>query len=521
MSIDVLLDTPCSRRRFLKATRDIAALVAASSVPAFGEQDVRLRSTPFTLGVASGDPLPDGVVLWTRLDRDVLEQTGIARARVPVHWEVASDDMFRRVVRRGSHVALPELGHSVHAEVEGLLPGRTYWYRFMAGGEVSATGRTRTAAAAEEALDRFRFAFVSCQHYEQGYFTAYRRLAAEDLDLVVHLGDYIYERPLDRTPVRPHDAGEPFTLEDYRARHALYRADADLQAAHAAFPWVVTPDDHEVVNDYAGDTPETDETPPEQFLLRRTAAYQAYYEFMPLRRSSLPAGPAMRIFRRFGFGRLVTVHVLDTRQFRSDQPCGSDRKPRCAEALSPAQRMLGVEQERWLRGGLRASDARWNVLANQVPIMELAQVANGTRTFPMDKWDGYVHERTRLLRFLADARPSNPIVITGDMHSNWVADLKLDFASPSSAVVGTEFVGTSISSGGDGSDSTSVGTAMLAQNPHIKFYNSHRGYVRCTVTPSSWTTDIRTLPYVRRPGAPIGTRASFVVESGRPGAHPA
>ncbi|MGH7536805.1 MAG: alkaline phosphatase D family protein, partial [Gemmatimonadales bacterium] len=258
---------------------------------------------------------------------------------------------------------------------------------------------------------------------------------------------------------------------------------------------------------------------PEQFLLRRAAAYQAFYEFMPLRRSSMPRGPWMRIFRRLRFGDLVEFHVLDTRQHRSDQACGDGRKPLCQEARRPDRTLMGAAQEGWLTNGLRDSKARWNVLANQVMIAQVAQAQDGVQTFLMDKWDGYVEARRRLLRFLADARPPNPVVITGDIHSNWVADLKLDFADPSSPTVATEFVGTSISSGGDGTDSTAA--AVRSSNPHIKFFNARRGYVRALVTPKLWTSDYRVVPYVSRPGAPAETRASFVVAEGRPGAEPA
>ncbi len=513
-----VFDRRLSRRDFIRVSRDAAAYIALGSLPApGGQRDARFRSNPFSLGVASGDPLPNGVVLWTRLDRAALNQVGAANTRLAVQWEVAEDDGFRNIVRKGSSLALEALGHSVHAEVDGLRPGRNYWYRFIAGGEVSATGRTRTAPAGTASPDRFRFAFVSCQNYEHGYYTAYRRLASEDLDVVVHLGDYIYERRFGTAQVRQHGAGEVFTLDEYRARYVLYRSDPDLQAAHARFPWIVTMDDHEVADNYAGMIAAGDQSP-EQLLLRRAAGYQAFYEFMPVRRSSMPAGPNMKIFRRLRFGELLEFDVLDTRQYRSDQPCGDGRKPRCEGALSRGQTMMGPGQEKWLMDGLRASKARWNVLANQVMISQLVQVQDGVQTFSMDKWDGYVEARNRLMSFLAQARPSNPIVITGDIHASFVADLKLDFDNPASSVVGTEFVGTSITSGGDGNDAPE--SEMRASNPHVKFFNARRGYVRATITPSLWTSDYRVLPYVSRPDAPIETRASFVVESGRPGAQP-
>lgn len=506
-----------TRRDFMRVGRDAAALVALGALPApAGERQFKFRSEPFTLGVASGDPMGGSVVLWTRLDAAVLAEADAAEERVAVEWEISADEDFRRIVKKGSSLALKELGHSVHAEVTGLPAGRPYWYRFNAGGQVSATGRTRTFDPALQ--DHFRFAFVSCQNYEHGYFTAYRHLAGEDLDLVVHLGDYIYERRFPSSPaIREHESGDVVTLEQYRGRYNLYKKDPNLQAAHAAFPWIVTPDDHEVANNYANAISENPDVSPEQFLLRRAAGYQAYYEYMPLWRSGMPKGPNMQLYRRLKFGRLLDFFVLDTRQYRSDQPCGDGRKPQCAEALAPAQTMMGADQEKWLVKGLGGSASSWNVLANQVmmaPVMQKNQ--SGVETFSMDQWSGYVVARNRLLSTLATQKRGNVVVITGDIHSNWVADLRPNFDKPASPAVATEFVGTSISAGGDGNDTT--GETAIALNPHIKFFNARRGYVRATVTPSLWTTDYRIVPYVTRPNAPIQTRASFVVENGKAGA---
>ena len=496
-----------SRRDFVRIGRDVAACVALSGLHVDARGAPRLRDDPFVSGVASGDPSSDGVVLWTRLSPDPARP-----AVVPVRWEVAEDEHFAKIVRSGSSPAPAELGYTVHAEVEGLRPARPYWFRFLAGGQSSAVGRTRTAPDDDDGNERFRFAFISCQNYEHGYFTAFDHLAAEDLDLVVHLGDYIYERRFTSSViVREHESGEVLTLDQYRGRYALYRSDPALQAAHAACPWVVTTDDHEVSNNYAGDIPEASAT---DFLLRRAAAYQAYYEFMPLRRRSRPRGPGMPLFRRLRFGRLLDMHVLDTRQYRSDQPCGDGSKPRCAEALAVAQTMMGAEQERWLERGLHDSKARWNVLANQVMI---AQVKRGTPeapTYSMDKWDGYVSARERLLKVLASAPPSNPIVVTGDIHSNWAAELKTNFDDPSSRTVAPEFIGTSMSSGGDGTDGSF--DRIQPMNPHVKFQNARRGYVTLELTPRECRAAYRIVPYVTKPGAPVSTLASFTVESGTP-----
>ncbi len=233
-----------TRRDFLRVGPGVAGLVALGAMPACGRgRLIRFSSDPFALGVGSGDPLPRGVVLWSRLAPAALEGAGALAEVVTVDWEIAEDEAFGRMVQTGSAMALPELGHSVHVEVEGLQSGRVYFYRMIAGGEASPVGRTKTAPPSDASLDEFRFAFASCQHYEQGLFTALRHLSNEDLDLIVHLGDYIYEGPPSPDRVRQHEGPEIMTLDDYRARYTTYRSDSDLQAAHAAAPWVVTWDD--------------------------------------------------------------------------------------------------------------------------------------------------------------------------------------------------------------------------------------------------------------------------------------
>ncbi len=404
----------------------------------------------------------------------------------------------------------------MHVPVQGLEPDRWYWYRFRAGGQRSRIGRTRTAPARNASPERLRFAFVSCQDWQGGYFPALRHLAEEDLDLVVHLGDYIYEYGANPAAVRQHDDGEVGSLVSYRNRHALYKTDVALQDAHANFPFIVTWDDHEVENNYADGIDENG-TSPEVFLERRTNAYQAYYEHLPLRRSSLPDGPSLQIYRRQSFGRLAEFNILDTRQYRTDQPCGDGLQPRCAAAFAPEATMTGAEQEEWLLDGLADSRARWNVIAQQTILFEMDFAAGPPRVFNMDQWDGYVAARARLLDFLRDERPSNPVVITGDIHSSWAADLKADFAQPESETVGVEFVGTSISSDFPAQFIAPV-RAALPENPHVKFFDgAFRGYVVCDLDESRWQTDFRAVSTVRSPDAGISTLASFVVEDGRPG----
>jgi alkaline phosphatase D len=475
---------------------------------------------PFRLGVASGDPLPDSVVIWTRLVAEpLLPDGGMPDRPIRVDWEVAADEAFRRPVRQGSLEAQPQSGHAVHVEVGGLEPARVYWYRFRAGGEASPVGRTRTAPAPGARVDRLRFAFASCQKYEVGLYTAYEHMLEEDLDLVVFLGDYIYERAFKASSIRglglAAGQSDAMTLEDYRMRYALYKSDPLLQAAHAAFPWIVAFDDHEVENDWGGDLPRSPLSR-EAFLARRAAAFQAYWEHMPLRRAARPWGGEMQLFRRLDYGGLASFHVLDTRQYRSpNRPCGEKEGPLCPAALDPTRTILGERQERWLMDGLERSRARWNVLAQQVQMARLDFGAEAP-LFKMDKWDAYPSARARLLRFLAARRPTNPVVITGDLHNNWAALLKADFDDPDSATLATEFIGTSITTGGDGSEVNQEGRNALAKNPHLLFHNDHRGYVRCEVSDKRWVTDFRTVPYVKQPGAPISTRARFLLEDGDP-----
>ena len=501
-----------NRRTFLHHTRDAAGFLLLGGLPVrAGDVRPRFRADPFTAGVASGDPTSGGIVLWTRLAPAGDPPGG----RIAVDWEVAHDEAFRRVARRGSVLAVPELGHSVHAEVDGLEPARTYWYRFIAGGEASPVGRTRTAPAG--AVDAVRFGFVSCQHWEQGLYTVYEHLAREDLDLVIHLGDYIYENAPAETGVRRHDGPEIFTLDDYRRRYAQYKTDPHLRAAHAAFPFVMSRDDHEVDNNYAGDHA-AENAPPGDFMKRRAAAYQAYYEFMPLRRESMPDGPGQRIYRGIGFGPLLRFHVLDTRQYRTDQPCGDGYRADCPGAADPSATILGAAQERWLLDELGATRARWNVLANQVPFAPAARVRDGVREVDMDKWTGYLAAREKVTAALRARRDANPVVITGDVHVSWVADVKDDYDDGRAPTVATEFVGTSISSGGDGRATPGADNPMMRNNPHVRFFDARRGFVRCAVEADRFTADYRVVDYVSRPGAPVQTAASFVVENGTPGA---
>lgn len=504
-----------SRRHFIGTSGKAAFVTALGLTLPYSlttkgvEASFTFDAYPFTLGVASGDPLPDGVVLWTRLAPNPAAADGMGGMidkNIIVEWEIAEDDQFQKVVRHGKEVAMPELAHSVHAEVHGLKPGREYYYRFKSGNEISPVGRTKTAPMIHTHLDHLNFAFASCQAWVGGRYAAYRNMAQEDLDFVLHLGDYMYERR------------DTETLANFRNQHALYKTSLDLQAAHAAFPFILTFDDHEIENNWANNNSQNDgEASNLDFLAFRARAFQAYYEHLPLRLRSKPHGPNMLLYRKFTFGDLAEFSVMDTRQYRDDQLSdGFPGAPLDPAALDPSRTMMGSKQEQWLLQNLEHSKTRWNVIAQQT-IMAQFDYDNGPGvSVNHDQWDGYAAERDRLLKFIQQHRPSNPIVLAGDWHSSWVNDLKADFSNPHSETLATEFVGTSISSGCGWRDSVE---AALPSNPHIKFFNGDlHGYVRCHVTHDSWQSDYRVVSSPNSPDAKAFTMTSWTVENGKPGA---
>lgn len=497
------MSTNLSRRALL------GGALAVAAVPLVGFGRAGSASDPFTLGVASGEPSPDGMVIWTRLAPVPLADDGLGGMpwrMVDVEWEIATDERFRGIEQRGMAAATPESAHTVHVELAGLRPGTQYFYRFRAGGYLSATGRTRTAPA-PDAMPSLTMCFASCSNYEQGWFTGYRRLAEDHPDLVVHLGDYQYEYAGRPGGVRTHAGPETVTLAQYRQRFAQYRIDPDLQAAHATAPWLVVFDDHELDNNWAAEVPEE---PQPDFRARRAAAMQAYYENMPLRASARPQGAAMRLYRRVQWGALATFHLLDTRQYRTDQACGDAYDADCPELNSPGRTLTGPDQERWLLEGLRDSRARWDILGQQVFFAPLDVVAGPRRGVNADAWDGYRADRDRITAGLAGAR--NPVVLTGDVHSHWAAEI----SDPRNGPVATELVTTSITSGGDGSDSRPDVDEILPENPHIKYFSNRRGYVRTRITADALRADFRTLPFVTRPGAQARTDATFVIADRSP-----
>lgn len=514
---------PMTRRSLVRAGAAGALVAATAGAPlssAVARTRPRFSSSPFALGVASGDPASDGAVLWTRLTTDALGVDPLPAPRIAVRWEVAEDERFRRVVRRGVEVADVRSAHSVHVELRGLRPHREYWYRFAAGDEVSPVGRTRTAPGFGwgGGADRIDFAITSCQNYEAGFYTAWRDIAQTDLDVVLHLGDYIYEgaeKAGAPTPTMPrkHVGPEITTLFDYRRRLALYRSDPDLLAAHAAHPFVVIWDDHEVDNNYAGLISQDDD-PVEAFSARRAAAYQAYYEHMPLRRAQVNRGPNLRLDRTLQYGELAQFTMLDTRQYRSNQACGDGNKEPCgAEWEDPTRTFLGDDQERRVLSSLGRSRARWNVIGNQIPLTAIDQQAGPGEKLYMDGWAGYPVARDRFLRGLEERRVRNPLVVTGDVHASWACEVNRDVRDPASPSAAVELIGTSITSGGDGTDTP---TAVLPDNPQVKFQRSRRGWVKIGLDREEARAEFRHLPFVTTPGARIAVDAAFTVQDGVP-----
>ncbi len=496
-----------------------AAALAGCAAPATLRNSVTTGADPFALGVASGDPWPDGFVLWTRLAPEPLApRGGMPGNPVEVAWELARDPKFAAIERHGSIAATAGGAHSVHVELAGLQPGRDYWYRFHANGHTSATGRARTAPAPGTLPARLRFVTCGCNHYEHGYFTAYRHIAEEAPDFAFHYGDYIYESGTYRgnePRTRLHTGGVCRTLDDYRQRYALYKSDPDLQAAHAAVPFVLSFDDHEVSNNWSA-TFSNSSPDPAALLARRNAGLQAWYEHQPLRAIQRPTAAGVNMYRSLAFGDLAQLTVLDTRQYRSRQPCGDTIKPVCAEMDAPGAHMLGQAQEAWLAGRLTGARTRWNLIGQQVAMM---RIDLGNRHYNMDSWAGYTAARGRVHDMLARLRPSNPVVLTGDWHKNWVGELKANYDDPGSATLAPEFLATSISSDGDPVPDAARRARVLPANPHISHYSDQRGYMSFAMTAQRLDVELRSVASVTRPDAPVRTAARFAVEAGSPRVH--
>jgi len=520
------------RRRWLQL-----ALAGATGLylPRDGVGKTLLRDYPFALGVASGSPQVDSVVLWTRLLQGRTFALAPGAGPLTVSWEVADDEGFRSIVYRGQAQALPELAHSVHAEVNGLRADRWYFYRFMVADAVSPVGRTRTLPLPQAPVGRLRIAYASCQKWEDGYFSAWRHMRDERLDAVLFLGDYIYEYPGNRGGLRSPGGGWVLDLDGYRRRYAVYKGDPDLQAMHQACPWWLTWDDHEVQNDYAGEYAgyggQGDPSMPQAFAARRQAAYQAYYEHMPLRASAVLAAfgaagaGSLRIHDRVQFGRLASIHLLDARQFKDGQACtpggragsGLIDPATCPSRADPARSMLGMAQERWLAASLAdpgIGQTRWNLLAQQTVFGQRDFRPGPGRILVNDGWDGYPAARQRLTDDLRKNQVPNPVFLGGDIHANWVGHVLADHERVDSDVVAVELCGTSITSRGGGNSRLA---AVQAENPHCVFADGQEhGYGVAEFTASGLRAELRVVSDVRKPDAGISTLAAFAVEPGQP-----
>jgi alkaline phosphatase D len=512
------------RRSVLRAALGLALAQAMWPARQAAAQSAKPRFAgyPFTLGVASGYPGPRGITLWTRLaPQPLIADGGMTPENVALTWEVSADESFATRAASGTCSAFAELAHSTRVEVEGLEPGRWYWYRFIAGDAVSPVGRTRTLPAVGARVDRLRFAIGSCQHYEQGYYQAHAHLCREDLDLMLFLGDYIYENPWGDNLVRRCVGGEAYTLADYRVRYAQYKTDANLQALHAAVPWAYCWDDHEVDNDYAGDTSEHLDP---AFLARRAAAYQAYFEHQPLPFRLRPRGPDMRLYDHLDFGDLVRVYLLDDRQYRDPQACpdpiktggSTKRDTQDCPAIDDVRRsMLGATQERWLSQSLAGQRAQWNLLAQQTFFARMDEGAGARTRVWTDGWDGYPAARARVIADIKRHRVSNPIILGGDVHANLIADVRVDAERPDSPIVASEFCGTSLSSQGWAAGDFDV---ARAENPHLHFADgTRRGYIAFELDRRECRARLRALISEKTPSSEIETVASFRVAAGRPG----
>ena len=510
-----------SRRQLLEYASVLAMYSFVSPVRhTYASQSINFIDYPFKLGVASGDPDTEGFVLWTRLAPAPYDLNALPQESIPVVWQVAEDEKMRKVVRSGTSFAHAENAHAVHVEVHGLKPDREYFYCFIAGKERSMVGRTRTLPLMGMRVQDFRFAFASCQDITNGYFAAYNDMVRQDPRLIIHTGDYIYES-IYRGGVRRIPVPVAMTLEDYRLLHARYKLDPHLQRAHAAAPWLLIWDDHEVENDWGGSYSESIRDP-EQFLKRKTAAIKAYYEHLPLRLSTKMQRGRSRIHQRTVIGDLIEFNLLDCRQYRDQPPCQDEAghvplqiKP-CEEALSQDRSMLGHEQERWLRLGFGHAGAKWNSLV-QTTYMAPFDYISGTDTgYKTDGWDGYAATRQRILDMIVEKRAVNPVAIGGEIHAFYAGVVNataFDFDSPP---VLSELICTSITSGGGEDKRYHETLGLFPENPFARFFeNRVRGYALCNVNHQRWHTSLRMIDDVQDPNSPGSTLKELVIEAGK------
>lgn len=472
----------------------------------------RLGGDPFGLGVASGDPAADSVVLWTRLAPEPLALDslgGMPQDLVDVRWQVATDDRFRGVVADGVATADPDLGHSLHVVADGLDPATTYHYRFLVGDWTSPTGRTRTLPTEGAAADAFRLAVVNCQWYESGAYAAYRDVAETDLDLVLHLGDYIYEWAAGAGDRRSLPAQEVETLADYRLRYASYKVDPHLLAAHASAPFACTWDDHEVANNYLGDTVPEGVVPVERLPERRAAAYQAWWEHLPTRLPP-PEDGRLDLYQALTVGDLARITLLDERQYADVAPCRDevdDDFGDCEERTAEDRTRLGDAQEAFVAETVGRGDVTWDLIGNPVVLAGIDAGTGRRSEFYLDTWDGYPDARLRLVEALAAA--DNPVVLTGDYHAGMVLDVTERPFEADAALVAPEFMAPPISS-------VLFPDDVSARTPQLRQQINAHGYLAVTVTPDRLTADFRVVDDVADPASAVHTEATWLVDAGDP-----
>ena len=516
--------------------RDLLKLAVAAVAPlsyALSPAQATLKHNPFSIGVASGSPNHHSVVLWTRLMAEPgSSKTQFADTDVSVKWEVADDEGFKVNRRAGQVVALAALAHSVHLELDGLQSDRSYFYRFQIGDAQSTTGRTRTLPHPEAMVQKLRVAYASCQRWEHGYFSAYEHMCQENLDMVLFLGDYIYEYAGAANAVRLPSGGWVSSLSDYRDRYALHRSEKSLQAMHAQCPWLITWDDHEVSNDYAGLVRGQSGNIGFDFVAQRARAYQAFYEHMPLRASALTksieglaSGAELRIYGQVAYGKLANIYLLDDRQYRDRQVCNRNEAygsgwvdtAQCEEWLNPKRTLLGSVQSQWLDESFAKakSDTRtWNVIAQQTIFGRRDYKLGAGYSLWNDGWDGYSASRQSMTQSMQNHALKNPVLLGGDTHENWVGHVMADAYKDDSAKIGVEFCGAGITARSAGNSKLA---ARLAENPHFVFADSERkGYGVVEFTAKQIQTELRVVDDVRQQQTKIETLAKFTVEAGVP-----
>jgi len=521
-----VMASPISRRMFLALGASVVVVACSKDEKSADTQpdasttsapttspvpQVALSGDPFTLGVASGDPTTESVILWTRLAIDALNGGGMPDEDIDVLWEVSSTDQFTDIIASGMATAETRFGHAIHVDVPLPTQQNLVSYRFRVGDYTSPVGQTRLAAPADS-VEPVRIATASCQNYTAGFYTAYDDMVQQAPDLVVFLGDYIYEGgvgTLGDNTVRLHNSEEITDISAYRNRYALYKSDPLLQAAHAVCPWVVTWDDHEVENNYANLNPQ-DAIDAAGFAERRAAAYQVWWEHMPVRLAP-PVDENLSIYRQVQWGGLVNMLVLDGRQYRNDQACGDavlQLTPACEEASLSDRTMLGTQQETWVAENV-VSDSTWTVLANQTVMTDIRL---GAAILNYDQWDGYAPSRDRLLDAVDTAQAKNLIVLTGDIHLAGVGQLTT--TSDPETPRGIEFVATSISSSGNVNAATEA--LFVSLTNIVDAEAQHRGYILHTVTTDSWTADYRIVDNALVEGSTVSTWKTFKVTAGSP-----